>query len=65
MPEAKEQADLEAAPVVAPWSAEAIDRGVAGLAGNRTCTSDELLEKHCPRYFYDKSEIFFPIDLNQ
>lgn len=27
-------------------------------------TDDELLVKHYPRYFYDKKEKFFPVDLN-
>lgn len=28
-------------------------------------TDDELLVKHYPRYFYDKSEKIFPVDLNK
>lgn len=34
--------------------------------GQRQLLSDEeLLVKHYPRYFYDKKEKFFPVDLNQ
>lgn len=28
-------------------------------------TDDELLRKHYPRYFYDKKEKHFPVDLNR
>lgn len=31
----------------------------------KALTDDELLVKHYPRYFYDKKEKFFPVDLNK
>lgn len=38
---------------------------VAAAAAERLLTNDELLIKHYPRYFYDKREKIFPVDLNK
>eukprot|EP00903_Cladosiphon_okamuranus_P016537 g15256.t1 len=36
----------------------------AAVPQRKHLTDDELLRKHYPRYFYDKKEKFFPVDLN-
>lgn len=40
-------------------AAAAVARKVVRLS------EDELLVKHYPRYFYDKKEKIFPVDLNK
>jgi len=55
--EAKE-ADVEV-------SAEAPKHGEEEKRGNVKLTDEELLHKHYPRYFYDKREKHWPVDLNR
>lgn len=58
MAEAAKEESKVGEPVAQEQPAEAAPERKALL------TDDELLVKHYPRYFYDKAEKFYPIDLN-
>ena len=45
--------------------AKEVEMEVAAAAAERLLSDDELLIKHYPRYFYDKREEIFPVDLNR